>query len=136
METTSVWEIALALIAIGGALIAPTVWFYRTSLAKIEVQNERLGEKVSTEIRDLRSHFDNKLSSVYLMVEERQKEMRVFVSTEMNEVKTNISNIDKKIDDTRERSHELEKDLLRLKHQIGKDYITKSDLERIVSVRT
>lgn len=143
MNIPEVFEIVIVLITVSATLIAPTIWFYRHNTSRIEKDNEKIVKKLEesnasafTEIKDdlrsFRSHFDQQLSEVHRAVESKNREMRDFVAKEIQYVRDQITAIDTKIDQTRERTHEIEKDLLRLQALITKEYVTKSDLERFL----
>jgi hypothetical protein len=133
------WQLAVVLIAICTALTGPLVWFFRTNTARLEKDNEKIITKlensneasfkgIKDDLKDFRSHFDTKISEVYVAVESKNRELKDFVSKELDYVKNHISTVEGKIYETRERGHEIEKDLLKLQSLISKDYITREDL--------
>lgn len=134
------FQILAVLLGVSGALIAPTIWFYRHNTSRIENDSKSVIEKleqnnskaysaIRTDLKDFRTHFDLQLNEVQRSVDARNREMKDFVSKELEHVRNHITSIELKVDQTRERNHEIEKDLLRLENVIGKDYITKDHLK-------
>lgn len=137
------FQILAVLLGVSGALIAPTIWFYRHSIKRSDEENKAIISKLEStntaafteikkDLKDFRNHFDYQLNTVHQSVDTRNREMKEFVAKELEYFRNYITNIERKIEQTRERSHEIEKDLLRLENTIQRDYITKSDLEGIV----
>lgn len=157
MDIKVTLEIFLVIITIAGTMIGPTIWAVRSTMRKaeehtksVETNTTTLIEKfeksnstlfssakqdnaesfktIKDELKDFRIHFDSKISEVYVAVDTKHRELKDFVQKELDYIRTHIGDIEFKIDQTRERSHEIEKDLLRLQTTLGKDYITKGEL--------
>lgn len=133
------WQIAVVLFTICTCITGPLVWFYRTSTARLEADNEKIMTKFETtnetafkgikdDLKDFRTHFDTKISEVYVAVDSKNRELKDFVSKELDYVKNHVQTVESKVYETRERSHEIEKDLLKLQSLIAKDYITREDM--------
>lgn len=138
-QPIELWQMITVLLGICGVICGPTVWFFRTNSARLEVENEKNITKlessnatafkdIKSDLRDFRSHFDSKISEVYVAVESKNRELKDFVSKELDYIKSHVTSIEDKVHQTRERSHELEKDLLKLQSLISRDYITREDL--------
>lgn len=138
-----IWQLIGALLVVSGAIIAPTVWYFQHNTARLEAENEKIVTKLENtnaisfkslkeDLKDFREHFDSKISEVYISMDSRNREVKEFVSHELGQVKRVVNDIDAKLDQTRERSHEIEKDLLRLENKISQDYITRDQLFEIM----
>lgn len=145
------WELVGALMAMLIVMSGLAMFFFKKYLDRSEAIQKRenqefkdaakadtrefredtltLFESVKSELKDFRKHFDASVTQIYLSIDTKNKELRDLVSKELEYFRNHISSIESKMDVTRERSHEIEKDLLRLQSSIGKDYITKDDLE-------
>lgn len=138
-----IWQLIGALLAVSGVIVAPTIWYFQHNTSRIESENERNVTKLERtntisfqslkeDVKDFREHFDSKISEVYISMDSRNREVKEFVSQELAQVKRAIGDIDVKLDQTRERGHEIEKDLLRLERRISQDYITRDQLFEIM----
>lgn len=141
------WELVVSMLAIVVTISGLIGYFFKRYLEKSESNNNAsnetlrketkgfkddtysLMETLRADLKDFRKHFDTSVTQVYASIDMKNKELRDFVSKELEFIRNHITAIESKIDSTRERSHEIEKDLLRLQSSIGKDYITKEDLE-------
>lgn len=143
MEHMQFWQILVVLISIAGAMVAPTIWFYRHNntrieadskamVAKLEQANAQAFSNIRDDLKDFRGHFDARFGEVYIAVDSKNREMKELMTKELEFIRKHISGIENKIEDTRERSHTLEKDLLRLQATLGKDYITRDDLQHFI----
>lgn len=153
MNFESVMQLVLVVLSICATMAAPTIWLVRKSdenIKSVEVSTAILIEKfeksnsklfssakednaasfknIKDELKDFRIHFDSKISEVYVAVDTKHRELKEFVQKELDYIRTHVNDIELKIDQTRERNHEIEKDILRIQSVLGKDYITKIDL--------
>jgi hypothetical protein len=146
MEHFELWQIVLTLFSICGVVIAPSIWYFQHTTSKLEQDNEKIINKlensnldsfkgIKEDLKDFRTHFDSKISEVYIAVDNKNRELKDIMSKELEFIRVHISTIDHKLDETRERTHEIEKDLLRLQSTIGRDYITKDDLQDFIRNR-
>lgn len=138
-QTLEIWQLIGGLFGVCVVITAPAIWFLRTNSARLETENEKIVTKLETsntssfkeirnDLKEFRSHFDSKISEVYVAVESKNRELKDFVSKELDFIKTHVTSVEQKVYETRERSHEIEKDLLKLQSLISKDYITRDDL--------
>jgi uncharacterized coiled-coil DUF342 family protein len=140
MESISLLEIFVALLAISGTIVGSTIWFLKWQSAKIQTDNEKIivelknnnlisFNSLKDDLRDFRSHFDTRISDVYTSVDSKNREMKEFISKELDYIRGHVDSIENKLAKTSEHSHEIEKEILRLQTTIGKDYITREDLK-------
>jgi peptidoglycan hydrolase CwlO-like protein len=133
------WQLLVALFAVCSAILAPTLWYFRSTINRLDAKdmasksehNQSL-TNLWNELKSFRDHFDNKISDTHSVVDSKNKELKELVSSEIEFVLKNVSEIERKLDSNKEHSHQIEKDLLRLQAKVGKDYITKEDLEFIM----
>lgn len=146
-QTLELWQLVTVLFGICATILGPVIWFFRTNTGRLEVENEKIVSKLETssttsfkdiknDLREFRSHFDSKISEVYVAVESKNRELKDFVSKELDFIKSHITSVEDKVYQTRERSHEIEKDLLKLQSLISKDYITRDDLYEYLRSKT
>lgn len=139
MEGLPIIEAIGVLLAVCLGLIAPTVWFYKHNTSRLENENEKIIKEVKESNRDqfsdlkldlkeFRTHFDSKISEVYLALDNKNRELKDFLLKEIDYVRNGIDKLDHSVHLTNNRSHELEKDLLKLQNTLVKEYVSKTDL--------
>lgn len=144
MEGLPIIEAIGVLLAVCLGLIAPTVWFYKHNTSRLENENEKIITQVKesnkdqfsdlkTDLKEFRIHFDSKISEVYVALDSKNRELKDFLLKEIDYVRTGIDKVDHSVMMTNNRSHELEKDLLRLQNTLVKEYVSKSDLTMLIS---
>lgn len=145
--TLELWQLLSGLFGVCVIITGPAIYFLRTNTTRLETENEKIVNKLETsstssfkdiknDLKDFRSHFDSKISEVYVAVESKNRELKDFVSKELDFIKSHITSVEDKVYQTRERSHEIEKDLLKLQSLISKDYITRDDLYEYLRSKT
>ncbi len=139
MQELSLIEAVGVLLSLCFGLLAPTVWFYRHSTTRLETDNEKIINDVKSsnkeqfgdlkgDLREFRNHFDTKISEVYISLDTKNRELKDFLLKEIDYLRVGIEKVDQSVILTNNRSHELEKDILRLQNTLIKDYISKRDL--------
>lgn len=139
MQELSLIEAVGVLLSLCFGLLAPTVWFYRHSTTRLETDNEKIINDVKAsnkeqfgdlkgDLREFRNHFDTKISEVYISLDTKNRELKDFLLKEIDYLRVGIEKVDQSVILTNNRSHELEKDILRLQNTLIKDYISKRDL--------
>lgn len=139
MQELSLIEAVGVLLSLCFGLLAPTVWFYRHSTTRLENDNEKIINDVKAsnkeqfgdlkgDLREFRNHFDTKISEVYISLDTKNRELKDFLLKEIDYLRVGIEKVDQSVILTNNRSHELEKDILRLQNTLIKDYISKRDL--------
>ena len=139
MQELSLIEAVGVLLSLCFGLLAPTVWFYRHSTTRLETDNEKIISDVKAsnkeqfgdlkgDLREFRNHFDTKISEVYISLDTKNRELKDFLLKEIDYLRVGIEKVDQSVILTNNRSHELEKDILRLQNTLIKDYISKRDL--------
>ena len=139
MQELSLIEAVGVLLSLCFGLLAPTIWFYRHSTTRLETDNEKIINDVKSsnkeqfgdlkgDLREFRNHFDTKISEVYISLDTKNRELKDFLLKEIDYLRVGIEKVDQSVILTNNRSHELEKDILRLQNTLIKDYISKRDL--------
>lgn len=139
MQELSIIEAVGVLLSVCVGLLAPTVWFYKHSTSRLETDNEKIISEVKSsnkeqftdirgDLREFRNHFDVKISEVYVSLDAKNRELKDFLLKEIDYVRVGIDKVDQSVILTNNRSHELEKDILRLQNTLVKDYVSKRDL--------
>lgn len=146
MEALTIWETIGLFLSVASVLIGPTIWFYRNSITSLERENKSVLSKLEEnnkvafksfrdDLKEHRHHFDAKFSEIYTTVDSKNRELRDVITKDLDYIRNHIVNVETKIEDTRERNHGVEKELLRLQVKIGKDYITKEELQEVLRLR-
>lgn len=144
MQDFSILEAVGVLLAVSAALVGPTVWFYRHNTSRLDAENEKIINEVKSsnkdqfidlksDLREFRVHFDSKISEVYIALDSKNRELKEFLLKEIDYVRAGIDKVDNSVMLTNNRSHELEKDLLRLQNTIVKDYVSKDDIPHLLN---
>lgn len=139
-------ELLVGLFAICTALVGSTIWFLKWYSGKVATDNEKIIFEIKNnnmltftslkdDLKEFRSHFDTRIGDVYSAVDSKNRELKDFVSKELDYIRSHVDTIEGKITQTREHTHELEKEILRVQSTIGKDYITKDDLRDYLKSR-
>jgi len=152
-EQLELWQIFSIIFGICFTLVSPAIWYSRTQSNKTQESSEKMvdalkestkemivsivttQEKTSFEARedlkDFRVHFDKRIGEIYSSIDTKNKELRDFIFNEINLIKVLISDLEKKIDTTREKSHELEKQMMKLQNENQKNFMTKEQFNTI-----
>lgn len=139
-------ELLVGLFAICTALVGSTIWFLKWYSGKVATDNEKIIFEIKNnnmltftslkdDLKEFRSHFDTRIGDVYSAVDSKNRELKEFVSKELDYIRSHVDTIEGKITQTREHTHELEKEMLRIQSTIGKDYITRDDLREYLKSR-
>jgi uncharacterized coiled-coil DUF342 family protein len=139
-------ELLVGLFAICTALVGSTIWFLKWYSGKVATDNEKIIFEIKNnnmltftslkdDLKEFRSHFDTRIGDVYSAVDSKNRELKDFVSKELDYIRSHVDTIEGKITQTRDHTHELEKEILRVQSTIGKDYITKDDLRDYLKSR-
>jgi len=153
-EQLELWQIISIIFGMCFTIVAPALWYSRTQSNKTQESAEKMvaalkestkdmivsivttQEKTSFEARedlkDFRAHFDKRIGEIYSAIDTKNKELRDFIFGEINLIKVLISDLERKIDITREKSHELEKQMMKIQNENQKNFITKEHLNTIV----
>jgi mannitol-specific phosphotransferase system IIBC component len=153
-EQLELWQIVSIIFGMCATLVAPAIWYSRTQSSKTQESAEKMvaalkestkemvvsivttQEKTSLEARedlkDFRAHFDKRIGEIYSSIDAKNKELRDFIFNEISVIKNLISELERKIDITREKSHELEKQMMKLQNENQKNFITKEHFNTIV----
>lgn len=138
-------------------LVAPAIWYARSQsektyesaekmiLALKESTSDMVGSLVNTQertsketredLKEFRIHFDKRISEIYNSIDTKNKEMRTFITSEINLIKSLINDLERKIDFTREKSHELEKEMMKLQNENQKMFVTKEHFNAIIKLQ-
>jgi uncharacterized coiled-coil DUF342 family protein len=139
-------ELLVGLFAICTALVGSTIWFLKWYSGKVATDNEKIIFEIKNnnmltftslkdDLKEFRSHFNTRIGDVYSAVDSKNRELKDFVSKELDYIRSHVDTIEGKITQTRDHTHELEKEILRVQSTIGKDYITKDDLRDYLKSR-
>lgn len=145
-EALELWQLITVLVGVCSAVLGPAVWFFKHNTSRIESENEKFITKfensstesfksIKEDLKDFRRHFDHKISEVYVAVDSKNRELKEFVSKELDFIKEHIKSVEGRVHDYREQSHEIEKKLLKLESLLSKDYITREDLYEYLKMR-
>jgi hypothetical protein len=146
-QPMELWQVVTVLFGICVAITGPAIWFFKTNTARLEKENDKIVNKlessntnafkdIKNDLKEFRTHFDSKISEVYVAVDSKNRELKDFVSKELDYVKNHVLSVEEKVHAAREHSHGIEKDLLKLQLAIGKDYITRDDLYEFLRTRS
>lgn len=152
----AIWQVLGIIFTICATLVAPAIWYAKTQTTKTQQSTEKLidslhkstramvesvvgtQEKNAKETRDdlkeFREHFDKRISEIYNSIDVKNKELREFITTEINYIKILINELDRKIEITREKNHELEKEIMRIQNDNQKTFVTKEHFEAIIKL--
>jgi len=155
-EQLEIWQIVSIIFGMCFTLVAPAIWYSRTQSTKTQQSAEKMvvalkestkeminsivttQEKTSTEARqdlkEFREHFDKRIGEIYAAIDTKNKELRDFIFGEINLIKVLITDLERKIDITREKSHELEKQMMKLQNENQKNFVTKEHFNAIVKL--
>lgn len=155
-EQLELWQIVSIIFGMCFTLVAPALWYSRTQSNKTQEYSEKMvsalkdstkemvmsivttQQKTSLEARedlkDFRAHFDKRIGEIYSSIDTKNKELRDFIFGEINLIKVLISDLEKKIDITREKSHELEKQMMKIQNENQKNFISKEHFNTIVKL--
>lgn len=139
MQDLTIIEAVGVLLTVSVGLLAPTVWFYRHNTSRLEADNEKIITEVKSsnkdqfidlksDLREFRIHFDSKISEVYVALDSKNRELKEFLLKEIDYVRAGLDKVDNSVILSNNRSHELEKDILRLQNTLVKDYVSKDDI--------
>lgn len=147
-------ELLIALFTVSGLILGPTIWMFRQSMSSVstkmsqhQLETTTKTNELTAALKEFRDHFDSKITDVhmlmdrkisemYLNVDIKNRDLKEWFSRELESVLNMTASIERKIDSTKEHTHQVEKDLLRLQGEVGKDYITKTDLERLLRTKS
>jgi len=155
-EQLEIWQIVSIIFGMCFTLVAPAIWYSRTQSTKTQQSAEKMvvalkestkeminsivttQDKSSTEARqdlkEFREHFDKRIGEIYGAIDTKNKELRDFIFGEINLIKVLITDLERKIDSTREKSHELEKQMMKLQNENQKNFVTKEHFNAIVKL--
>lgn len=145
-EALELWQLVTVLVSVCGVILGPAVWFFKTNTTRIESENEKFITKfensstqsfkdLKEDLKDFRRHLDSKISEVYVAVDSKNRELKEFVSKELDFIKQHIQQVEGRVHDYREQSHDIEKKLLKLESLLSKDYITREDLYEYIKLK-
>lgn len=152
-----IWQVLGIIFTVCTTLVAPAIWYAKTQASRTQESTERLIESLHKSTKDMvdsvvatqernaketredlkefREHFDKRISEIYNSIDTKNKELREFITTEINYIKALINELDKKIEITREKNHELEKELMRIQNDNQKTFVTKEHFEAIIKLQ-
>lgn len=146
MSDLSVWQIVFVFLSVSGVILAPSIWFVKYQVQKTDRQTaalveslnhtqEKASKETRDDLRDFRLHFDKRITEVYTSIDTKNKELREYIQTELGYIKNLISDIEVKLDITREKGHELEKELMRVQNDIQKRFVSKDHLDAMIKMQ-
>lgn len=141
-------------LGITTTIIAPLLWFVKQQSAR----NEKLSNNILEEVKktgeknhkdlkeqiqgvrdnvekDMKSsqvHFDINIDKIHNIMEERDKDMKSYINSNINDIKAFIADIELKIDETNKENNRVEKDLLTFQTEVAKHYVSHSQLDKII----
>lgn len=146
----------VVVLGVSGTIVAPAIWYARTQSNKTQENTEKMmnhirdstketvealinrHEKTSQETREdlkeFREHFDKRIGEIYTSIDTKNKELREFITTEINYIKNLITELERKIDSTREKNHEIEKELMRIQNDAQKTFVSKEHFNAIIKL--
>lgn len=149
-------KIMAVLLTMAGILIGPSVYYLRfnsnkndqknaamfesmtakheKALEKIDSNQRESNISIKSDLKDFRTHFDSRFVEVSTTFDAKLKELKEQISKELEYSKQHISALSNKLDNNNEKAHSIEKDLLRLENVLGREYITKEQLEMILQL--
>ena len=149
-------KMLIALAGMAGVLIAPSVYYLRYNSNKQDERTKELLKDIQTknkesidsfantlseantslryELKEFRQHFDTRFSDVYNTVDSKTRDLRDHISKDLDFLKSHVGNLEKRIETQSEKSHSIEKDILRLENVLSKEYISKDQLDILLQV--
>lgn len=156
-ETLALWQILSIMFGMCATLLAPALWYSRTQSNKTQENAQKMIEALKDSTKDMvdsivatqeknaretredlkefREHFDRRIGEIYTSIDTKNKELRDFITTEINLIKTLINDLEKKIDVTREKNHEIEKEMMRIQNDNQRNFITKEHFDAIIKLQ-
>jgi CRISPR/Cas system-associated endonuclease Cas3-HD len=156
-EQLEIWQIISVIFGMCAMLVAPAIWYSRTQSIKtqdgaekmvkalrdstkemiesISSTQEKSSKETREDLKEFRAHFDKRISEIYTSIDTKNKELRYFITAEINLIKTLINDLERKIDMTREKSHELEKEMMRIQNENQKNFISKDHFNAIIKLQ-
>lgn len=162
-EQLALWQTISVILGVSAVIVAPSIWYTRKQAEKNEKETEKLESDVqklvdamkeSTEktveaminrheqssketradLKEFREHFDKRIGEIYSSIDTKNKELREFITNEILFIKNLINELERKIDVTREKNHELEKELMRIQNDTQKNFVTKEHFNAIIKL--
>lgn len=137
------WQNIVMFLSVSSVILAPAIWFTRHQASKTEEMIKSITESQTTatdrtraDLREFRDHFDMRISEIYNSIDTKNRELREYINTEMTYVKNLISDLEVKIDLTREKNHELEKEFMRMRTDVHKEFVSKEQFDILFNMRT
>lgn len=116
------WTVAGILLSLSGLILTGVLFFVKYILTSINTNQEKLGKEIS----GLRGYLDDKIEKMYERMDLKNKDLKDYIASEISNLKLKDSDNEIKIDNSRERINEIEKNLLKLENQIIRDYQRKN----------
>lgn len=145
------------LLAVAASLLGPSIYYIRTMAAKTDQKNEQLIKDISSrqektldriekqqsdsitaikmDFKEFRVHLDSRFADVMETVDTKVGALETRIGKDLDSLKNHYKTIELRIESHNEKSHGIEKDILRLQNTLSKDYITKDQLDVILQLR-
>lgn len=139
MDIVDMIKFAGVLLGAASVLVAPIVFYMKAtttknektledSIQKLEKNQLSNNDWLRSELKEFRYNLDNRFSDVHTVVENKNKELKDFLHSEISFVRNTIQDVSFRVDGVKEKNHEIEKSLLRLQNEISREYISKDQL--------
>ncbi len=105
------------------------------TLDRIEKQQSDSITSIKMDFKEFRTHLDTRFADVMDTVDTKVGALENRIGKDLDALKTHYKSIELRIESHNEKSHTIEKDILRMQNTLSKDYITKAQLEMILELK-